>query len=68
MIHLNAVCDRKGCGNTQPAAFDSRDETWGGLLDALRAAGWVLMKDVGFEIGAICPACAAKEANGHFPG
>jgi len=54
-LHFSACCDGDGCGAGHSISFDSEDETYGDLLQALRDAGWTLGEEV------LCPDCGGDE-------
>ena len=40
MIFFNAVCDIAGCKSIQPIYFEKDSETFGEVVDFLKAHGW----------------------------
>lgn len=58
-IHINAVCEERGCRHAQGLAFEAEHETWGHLLEALRAAGWTIETTAGSVRFLSCPRCSA---------
>lgn len=52
-LHFRVSCDN--CLQGQDVSFDSEDETYGDLLQALRDAGWTLGEEV------LCAECGRDE-------
>lgn len=42
MIHINVVCDIVGCALSQPFWFEADGETFGDLIKAIQAQGWIV--------------------------
>lgn len=77
MIHTCMKCDEDGCDKAQSVGFDDEHETWGDMLNGIRAIGWLVTGGPTQQtVRVICPTHAnraqldaniGKEAGREYP-